>query len=120
MRFSSSSRYAMGSAVEVGGQPGHEEGKFFGDVHPGEALLGDVGLTVGVGEDDLDDLACPAEMRGKNGQAGQRHVPFVRLGGGGVDRRVAHRQVVERSVLVGGTGVVRHLHYSIEELAGGL
>lgn len=36
------------------------------------------------------------------------------LGRGGVKRRVANGEVVERAMLVGGTGVVGHLHVCVK------
>lgn len=49
------------SAVVEGRQLRDEEREFFGDVHPDEELLDDIGLPVSVREDDVDNLAYAAQ-----------------------------------------------------------
>src|SRR3712207_7417575 len=49
-------------------------------------------------------------------RSGQRRLAAVGLSGSGVDGGVAHGKVVEGAVLVGGAGVVGHLHDAVEQL----
>jgi len=57
--FSSANIWA--SMVVVGAELGDQEGKFLGYVDTNQMLLYDVCLPVGVGEDDIEDRANPAQ-----------------------------------------------------------
>ena len=106
------------STVEVRGQLGDQEWKLLGDIDAHGELLGEVGIAVGVGEDDIDDLARAAQRRGPHFHPGQRRRLRKLFGGLGIDGWITHRQVVQGTVLVGRAGIVRHLHDRVEQFLG--
>src|SRR5690348_4268016 len=65
---------------------GDQEWELLGGIHPYEELLSDITRAVGIGEDDIDDLAHTAEPREAYFHPSQRSVPSIRFGGRGIDR----------------------------------
>jgi hypothetical protein len=71
-----------------------------------------------VGQDRIDDVAYAAEPGRPDLDAGERRVVGVLLGSVGVQRGVAHGEIVQRSMLVGRASVVSELQNPPENLLG--
>src|SRR5215216_3310915 len=80
----------LGLTVKVRRQPGHQEWKLLSHINAHTKLLGEIGLAVGIGKDDLDDVTRATQWRGTHLHSRQRKVArefFSRLG---INGRVTH------------------------------
>jgi|SRR6516165_103083 hypothetical protein len=80
----------------------------------------DVSCAIGERGDDVDDIAHTAESRRTYIDCSQRAITALGLRHCRINRRIAHRRVVERAMLVGGTRIVGHLHDAVEHFCCGL
>src|SRR5215471_19271647 len=104
------------SPIIIRGQLGDEEWEFLGHIYTGEVLLIDIRLAIGVRENDIDNVARTTQARRTNFHPSQRTIAPKSVGSCGVDSRIAHSQIVEGTVLVGGTRIICHVHNPIEQL----
>src|SRR3954447_20333355 len=97
----------------------HQEWKFLGYIDAHTELFRKIGAAVCEGKDNVNDLTRTAQRRGAYIHPGERAVPPKLFGCLGINAGVAHSQVIQSSVLVGRTGVVRHLHDPVKQLLRG-
>ena len=80
--------------IVIGREPCDKERKLLGHIDAHRTLVDDVGCPIGEGEDDIDNLPRPAHRRGPYVHRAQRGVSRLRFGDRGIERRIAHRQIV--------------------------
>jgi hypothetical protein len=92
----------------------HQEGKLVGNVDAHKKFLRHISISIGVGENHIYNFACTAQRRRRNVHRRKRSVASEGLGRIGLNGLVANRQVIQRAVLIGCPGIVRHLHDAVE------
>jgi hypothetical protein len=86
-----------------------QEWKLLGHIAAYKELFSEVGISVGIGEDDIDDIARAAQWRRLHIDAAQREIARKFVCGLGIDTGITHGQVVERPVLIRRARVVGHV-----------
>src|SRR5262249_42620802 len=103
------------STVKIRRDLRDQKRKLLGYVRADKEFLHDVGTAIGQRKDNIDDFARAAEAGGPDVYGSQRKIARMSLGDCSVDCGISACQVVQRSVLVSSTGIVRHLQYPHEE-----